>query len=304
MKFVVALSLLVASVVALPGGPGGAGYGGGTYYSPAELNAAAELAHRVANQKESLIERIAMLFDQQDSIDTALTAIETSAENITNAQEPQNDALETIRQQIKENLHLLGDLEAAMAGEVAVAQRQESLLNPFWARLELLQSSNNAQNAQLAKTIVFLEEAKDKLATKLANAAERAQDAIDEVQAGAEALTDLANTRQCNSTVVLVKIDQVYADGAANASISVGATDSIPQVFCALNGFVSTVKLDQTQSYGYGSYEGDQNIAVALDCNPFNDRVEVRAFDQSRGTGNYVDYVYVTVKVCSFSAVS
>ena len=56
----------------------------------------------------------------------------------------------------------------------------------------------------------------------------------------------------------------------------------------------------QFNVYGVVSDDELKHEAVAVDCKPFDDHVEIQAFDQSKGKGNEIQIVYVEIKACSF----
>ena len=63
-----------------------------------------------------------------------------------------------------------------------------------------------------------------------------------------------------------------------------------------LDSFISF----QFNVYGVVSDDELKHVTVAIDCKPFDDHVEIQAFDQSKGKGNELQIVYVEIKACSF----
>ncbi|KAK7480662.1 hypothetical protein BaRGS_00028134 [Batillaria attramentaria] len=279
--------------------------GYGPKFDPKELQKLANAAHRAANEKIFLKERLDMLkmqkqelFDKLDKIeDEILAAFEATDAT-------QDHTLIDIKDKIKLLLHQLGDLEARVAGAAAVAVRNEACLPSLAGRIESLVQSNIDQNAQLSKIDTFLDEAKEKLNEKLGFTVEGANDDIATVKDATKAFTNLLNTRKCDVGFENVPIS--YEDGEGEVYVNFGADfgGNVPAVYCGVQGFVSKLNLDKSQGYGYGYPDPRQTVAFSTDCKAFEDRVLIKAFDYSRGKGNSVDSVIVEYKACSFAAVS
>jgi hypothetical protein len=265
----------------------------------------------VANEKIFLVERIEMLRmqteDMLNSLNGALTVNIPAREA---KQDEQNARLAAIAEGIKQLYHLLAnDVEPRIAAEGAVAVRQDSFVDPLWDELDdVLVTVNRRQTAELAAAETLLYDTAAKLNQKLAASVTAATAAVSEVHANTYSAAAWTDTRHCTTVVVPVDIDPYTAQGSSEAGFpALGFGDlfngAVPVAQCAIRGFTSHLNLYATMSVdGYGYPEPYQNLAVAVDCKAFNDRVLVEAFDQSRGGGNSVDSVYVTVKLCSFAA--
>jgi len=299
MKIVLALSLFVAVSVAEYGGYP-------REYDYHELAKLEESAHRVASEKIFLKERLeSMVQNNFDLMDTLNNINDEVIQDFMYSRIEQDDRLTAIKDKIKDMLHRVGDLEAALEGEAAVAAKQESEVNPTWARIEELTTSNTKQSAAIAGAQTLFNEANNKVLDTLNIKTSQGVSDINEVSVNAANFLDLAVTRRCRSDITHVEIDPTFAYGEHDVTFDPEYfTSNTPTVFCAIQGFQNRVNLDNSYGYGYGygyGYNDDrQSLAMTVDCKAYDSKVNVKVFDQSAGEGNAVDFVYVEVKTCSF----
>ena len=328
MKILISIcSLMLAGALASTsydnkgyGGGGGYGHGGGGHagaghaaFSYNDLAQLEKMIHDVGAEKLQVGRRVNMLKNQQATLLAVIQKIQTvTIPEFMSVQDAQDASLEAIRKKIREVHESIDAGVAALDGEVAVAKRQEGLVNGAWARILALVASNNAQAALIAKTNAFLAEAKSTLSEKLEASRINGASQVAELQGNTLALGKLVNTRKCLSITVNVEVD---AGGSVTdvaeyypASFFGGLT---PTAYCALVGVTSHINLDRSKAsahgggyggYGYSYSDKYQNLALTVDCKPFDDKVVVSVFDQSKGANNIVEKVYVAVKLCTLGA--
>ncbi|XP_076456533.1 uncharacterized protein LOC143290879 [Babylonia areolata] len=206
----------------------------------------------------------------------------------------QDSKLQTSLMKIKALLHIVGTLESILAGERVVTGKVNDLMVDRWSRIQELTKDNQEQDALLDKTEFFLSAAATKLLGKLAAMKEDSLGQITELKYNTKALGDLVDLRQCQSRVVEVKIDPKTHNGDVKVPMK---TKNVPTVYCSLCGFNSHLYVDSSHSYGYEDMY--QNNAVTVDCKASPGGLEISAIDSSKGSGNSVASVIVSVKSCT-----
>ncbi|KAL8609742.1 hypothetical protein ACOMHN_042781 [Nucella lapillus] len=313
MMPLVALSLVVC--VLCCGGvqaKGAPGYGHGPHYYPEDLKTLEDAANRVNNEALFLRERMAMAEMQKDDLAETQGALNDAILVGLSGNNSRNYArISSMKGQLKGLYHRVGAVEFRLAAVSAVGHQLKNRVPALRQQSNDLSHSNVKQDATLEEIETTLSQNKDKLSEELtASLEDRAYEIVSthtDFAASAESL----NTRVCFAHIAEIEIDSTTGQGTEVAPFPINQfpNGNVPTVLCGLQGTVSDRDLFHSKKNlrGYGQDVHREQLAVTVDCKAFEDKVVVKAFDQSASysgrTGyNKVHYAYVEVRACTYSA--